>query len=148
AGVPGREDRVGAAVGDRADGAHERGVRLRAHGFARLLGHADRLLGDDERETAGVETGRPVERYLDPFGRRRERTCDNLLGCAVPAQRVDSDAGHDGLPGEAHRLDLAALVGTARRADAVGELRRAALRAGVDPRRLEGMRGPALVATG
>src|SRR5690349_15378097 len=49
---------------------------------------------------------------------------------------------------EAERLDLAALVRAAGRADAVRALRRPALRADIDARRLDRMRGAALVATG
>src|SRR3954452_13236430 len=49
---------------------------------------------------------------------------------------------------EAQRLDLAAPVGAAGRADAVRALRRPALRARVDARRLDRVRGAALVATG
>ena len=61
---------------------------------------------------------------------------------ASTATRVTSAYGTS----EAERLDLAALVGAAGRADAVRPLRRAALRAGVDARRLELVRRPALVA--
>src|SRR5207247_4439408 len=64
----------------------------------------------------------------------------------VTAQRVDRDAGQL-LAGEAERLDLAALVGATGRADAVRLLRRAALRAGREARRLDRVRGAALVAT-
>src|SRR5206468_5773391 len=49
---------------------------------------------------------------------------------------------------EAQRLDLAALVRAAGRADAVRALRRPTLGARVDARRLEGVRGAPLVATG
>ena len=100
-------------------------------------------------EPARVEAFGPVQGHLDAVRSRSERAGDDLLRRAIPAQRVDRDAGHF-VPSaaEAERLDLAALVGAAGRADAVRELRRAALRAGVDPRRLERMRRPALVATG
>src|SRR3954452_23838712 len=49
---------------------------------------------------------------------------------------------------EAERLAFAALVRAASRADAVCALRRSALRAHVDARRLDRVRGAALVATG
>src|SRR5215470_6391822 len=47
---------------------------------------------------------------------------------------------------EPERLDLTATIGAAGRADAVRALRRAALRASVDARRLERVLGTALVA--
>src|SRR3954447_9177465 len=49
---------------------------------------------------------------------------------------------------EPQRVDLAALVAAAGRADVVRPLGRAALRADVDARRLEGVRRAALVAPG
>src|SRR3954452_794073 len=49
---------------------------------------------------------------------------------------------------EPQRVDLAALVAAAGRADVVRPLRRAALRADVDARRLEGVRRATLVAPG
>ena len=136
------------AVGHRAHGRDERRVRLRAHGLGGLLGHLDRVRRVDELEPARVEPGRPVEDHVDAVGGRLERAGDDLVRGAVPAQRVDRDAGHGVYAGEAERLDLAALVGAAGRADAVGELRRVALRAGVHARRLDRVRRPALVAPG
>ena len=43
AGVPGRDDGVGLAVADGANGPDERRVRLAAHGLGRLVVHLDHL---------------------------------------------------------------------------------------------------------
>ena len=106
------------------------------------------VCGDDELEPARVEARGAVQ--------RRPR-CPSAAAASAPAT-ISSGARSPpsastatrvtALAGEAERLDLAALVGAAGRADAVSELRRAALRAGVHPRRLERVRRPALVAPG
>src|SRR5262249_58357215 len=72
---------------------------------------------------------------------------DDFVRGVVTAERVDRDARQ--LPaGEAERLDLAALVGAAGRADAVRLLGRTALRAGREARRPDRGRGAPLVAAG
>ena len=82
------------AVGDRAHGGDERGVRLGAHGLGRLLGHLDHVGRLDELEPAGVEAGRAEQHDVDPFGGGLERAGDDLDRGAVSAHRVDRDAGH------------------------------------------------------
>ena len=87
---------------------------------------------------------RTAPRRLPRAARRAHRR--RSLRSAVSAHRVDRDAGH-ALGREAERLDLTALVGAAGRADAVSELGRVALGAGVDPGRSRRMRRPARVST-
>ena len=138
------------AVGDRAHRRDEARVRLRAHRLGRLVGHLDHLGRLDERQPVRLEARRPVEDDVDPGGGGVERAEDHLAGRVVSTERVDRDAGHGASLRslEAERLDFAALVRAAGRADAVRALRRPALRAHVDARRLDGVRGAALVATG
>ena len=121
AGVPGRDDRVGVVLGDRAYRGHEARIRLCAHRFGGLLAHLDPVGRRDERQTARLEPGRPVERHVDPVLRGVERTEDHLLGGLVAAQCVDCDARQlEPLRRrEAQRLDLAALIRAAGRADAM-----------------------------
>ena len=73
---------------------------------------------------------------------------DHGLGTAVAAHRVDGDPDHARSlrSVNAERLDLAALVGAAGRADAVRALRLAAGRADVDLRRADRVRRTPLVA--
>ena len=61
AGVPGGDDGVGVAGRDRADRADERGVGLGANRLGGLLGHADHLCGDGEREAAACRGPRGRE---------------------------------------------------------------------------------------
>src|SRR5215467_5940432 len=68
-------------------------------------------------------------------------------GARSPPSASTATRGTGLLAGEAERLDLAALVRAAGRADAVRLLRRTALRAGREARRLDRVRGAALVAT-
>ncbi len=132
AGVPGGHDRVGVVLRDRAHRGDEARVRLRPHRLGRLVGHLDHLGRLDERQALRVETRRAVENDVDPAGGSVERAEDHLAGRVVATERVDRDAGHgrQALRSlEAERLDLAALVRAAGRADAVRALRRPALRA-------------------
>ena len=116
-----------------------------AHRLRGLVGHLDRLGRDDERQPLRVEAFGPEERHLDPVGGGVERAEDHLVGRVVSSKRVDCDAGHLRSV-ETERFDLAALVGAAGRADAMGALRRAALRARVDARSLDAVGRAALVA--
>ena len=96
-----------------------------------------------------VETGRAVEHRNDPVGGSLERSDDDLVRAAVAAHGVDGDPGRS--PREAgviERLDVAALVRLAVRADAVRPLRLAAGRADVHARRFDPVLGAALVAAG
>ena len=132
-------------VGDRADGRDEARVGLCPHRVGRLVGHLDRLGRDDERQALRVEPRGPEERHLDAIGGGVERAEDHLVGRVVSSKRVDCDASHlRGL--DAERFDLAALIGAAGRADAMGALRRPALRARVDARSLDAVGRAALVA--
>ena len=94
---------------------------------------------------------RPVQRHLDAVGGggQRAQQRPRAVRCRPRERRRRSAASRVSLRRvEAERLDLAALVGAAGRADAVRPLRRAALRAGVDPRRLDRVLCTALVAAG
>ena len=146
AGVAGRDRRVGRSVGHGANAGDEARVRLGPHRLGGLLGHLDHLGRLDERQAVRVEPGRAEERHVDPVRGSRERAEDHLIGRVVATECVDGDAGHGLRDVEAERFDFAALVGAAGRTDTVRPLRRAALRARVDARSLELVRGAALVA--
>ncbi len=146
AGVARGDRRVGPAVGDGANAGDEARIGLGAHGLGGLVRHLDHLGRLDERQAPRVETGRPEEGHVDSVGRGGERPEDHLAGRVVATESVDGDAGHGLRDVEAERFDFAALVGAARRADAVRALRRPALRARVDARSLELVRGTPLVA--
>ena len=146
AGVAGGDRRVGRAVGDCPDAGDQARVRLGTDRLGRLLGHLDHLGRLDQRQAVGVQPGRAEERHLDPVGGSRERAEDHLAGRIVATECVDGDAGHGLRDVEAERFDFAALVGAAGRADTVRALRRPALRARVDARSLELVRGAALIA--
>ncbi len=89
--VPGRDDGVGIAVTDRADGAHERGVRLEAHRLGRLVVHLDHLARDDVLETVRVEVGRAEDDGLDAVPRGDDGAGDDLLRGMVAPEGVHSD---------------------------------------------------------
>ena len=127
AGVAGRDDRVGLALGDGADGGDERALRLRADGLGRLLVHADHLGRRPELEALRVDAGVAEEDRLDPVAPGVECARDDLGGAAVAAHRVDRDPDRHALRSvEAERLDLAALVRAAgrRRRDAAASAAR------------------------
>ena len=79
-----------------------------------------------------------------------ERAGDDLVGAAIAAHGVDGDADRivKLRSRRSERLDLAAAVRLAGRADAVRPLRLVADRALVHARRLQAMRRPPLVAAG
>src|SRR5207244_8953833 len=89
-----------------------------------------------------------VEDGFDPLGGGLECAEHHLAGRVVSTERVDGDPGHwvTLRNVEAERLDFAALVGAAGRADAVRTLRRPALRARVDARSLDLVLSATLVA--
>ena len=89
--VPGRDDRIGIAVTDRADGAHERRVRLEAHHLGRLVVHLDHLARDDVLEAVRVEVGRAEDDGLDALGRGGDGACDDLLRGMVAPEGVHGD---------------------------------------------------------
>ena len=121
-------------------------ARTASAGFSSIAITVGRL---DELEPVRVEAGRAVEDRDDPVRGGLERAGDDLLRAAVAAHGVDGDADHRayGTRG-AERLDLAALVRLAGRADAVRPLRLAARRADVHARRLDPVLRAALVAAG
>ena len=129
-------------------GRDEARVRLGAHRLGGLLRHVDPVGCDDELQAVRVETGRPVERDVDPVCGCVECAEDHLARRPVTTQCVDRDARNHATGLEAERLDLAALVRAAGRADAMRPLGRAALRARVDARRLELVLRATLVAAG
>ncbi len=133
---------------DRAAGGDERAVRFRADGFRGLVVHRDHLLGGDVLEPACVERGRAVENRDDPVGGSCERAGDDLIRAAVAAHGVDGDSGGQLRMRGDQRLDLAALVRLAVRADAMRPLGLAAGRADVDARGFDPVLGTPLVATG
>ena len=92
--VPGRDGCVSLTVGNRANGAHERRVRLRANGVDGMVVHVDRLRGLDQGETVRVEARRPHQHRLDVVGRSVDGAADDLLGRMIPTQSVDCDANH------------------------------------------------------
>ena len=94
AGVPRRDDGVGAPLGDRDVRLHERRSRLPADGLGRLLVHLDHLVRLDELEPGGVDPGAAEEDDLDAVGGRLERACDDLVRRAVTTHRIHCDAGH------------------------------------------------------
>ncbi len=66
---------------------------LRANGLRRLLVHLDQLRRLDERETVGVEPGRPEQGHVDPVGGCVERAEDDGVRSPVAPHRIDCDAG-------------------------------------------------------
>src|SRR5213078_746823 len=100
------------------------------------------------REFAGIEACRAEDDRLDALGACGECALDHRLRPSVTPHRVDCDAGHVLRSLDAERLDLAALVRAAGRADAMRALRLAARRADVDLRRADRVRGTPLVAAG
>src|SRR5436190_15176286 len=91
AGVPCRDDRVGAALPDEPARDHERALGLRADSLGRLLVHRDLVGRLDELESGAVETARADEDRLERRGARLECTCDDLLRRSVAAHGVDRD---------------------------------------------------------
>ena len=143
--VPRGHDGVGLAGADGTARGDQARVRLRAHRVGRLLVHADLLGRLDELEALRVEVGGPEEDDVDAVARRLERARDHLAGPAVAAQGVDRYPRHYGAV-RRQRLDVAAPVRLAVRADVMRPLRPVADRALVHARRLQAMRRPALVA--
>ena len=96
--------------------------------------------------------GRAEEHRLDRVRCSLRRAGDDLLGGVIAAQGVDRDARSSRLcrlrSGRPERPDLAPAIRLARRADAVRLLRRAAVLAGRDARRVDPVLGAALVAAG
>ena len=90
-GVPRRDDRIRLSVADRADGAHERRVRLPPHGLGGLLAHADHLGAGDELEALVIEAGGPEEHGRKRLGRGGNGTGHDLVRCVVAAEGVDRD---------------------------------------------------------
>ena len=151
AGVPGRDDRVGAALGDGDVRGDERRVGLAPHRLGRLLVHLDQLRRLDEREPVRVEAGRAEERRRrSPSAAASSAPATISPGARSPPRASTATrAKASGLRSRsAERLDLAALVRVARRADAVRPLGLMAGRADVDARRLDAVLRAALVATG
>ena len=145
AGVPGGHHRVGGAVGDGADGADEEEsgfARTASAGLSAIPITVDVTTSSRPpvSSPSGPYSTTSIPRRPPPAPRRRSRR-----GPCLRLARRRRLASRLGAP-EAERLDLAALVRPAGRADAVGQLRRGALRAGVHARCLELMRRPALVA--
>ena len=96
-----------------------------------------------------VEAGRAEEHGVDPVGGGLERARDDLVRARGRRPSRRPRRGPSGYGARrAERLDLAALVRLARRADAVRPLRLMAGRADVDARRLDAVLRAALVAAG
>ena len=120
--VAGRHDRVGPAVGDcrapRATSVESGFARTASAGFSAI---SITSVASTSGSPCVSRPGGPIEDDVDPLGSGVERAEDHLAGRVVSTERVDRDAGHAGTLGslEAERLDLAALVGAAGRADAV-----------------------------
>ena len=148
AGVAGREDGVRPSLGDRDVGGDERGVRLRAHGVCRLLVHLDHVGRLDELETVRFEPGGAEEHELDPLGGGVQRARDDLVRRPVASHRIDRDRGPRLRSRGAERLDLAAAVRLAGRADVMRPLGLMAGRADVDARRVDAVLRAPLVAAG
>ena len=73
------------------DGAHERGVRLAAHGLGGLVVHLDHLARDDVLEAVRVELGRAEDDGLDAVRRGGDGACDDLLRGMVAPEGVHGD---------------------------------------------------------
>ena len=128
-------------------GRDEARVGLRAHRVGRLVGHLDRLGRASTSGSPCVSSpAGPKSDDLDPVARRRRarRAITSPGALSPPSASTATRATLRSV--EAERLDLAALVGAAGRADAMRPLRRAALRARVDARRLDACVRAALVA--
>ena len=107
----------------RTDG-DERAVRLRADGLGGLLVHLDHVGRLEQLEPVRLESGRPKSTGTIASVRRLEGTGNDLGRAAIAAHRVDRDADHRGYGRvDAERLDVAALVRAAGRADVVRALR-------------------------
>ena len=125
AGVPGGDHGVRTSLADRAARRRRASCpasRARRRTACRPSRRAGWL---DELEPAACRGRRGPNRMGTTSSRGGlERAGDDLVGRTVAAEGVDGDADHGGLRGlEAERLDLAALVRPAGRADAVRPLR-------------------------
>ena len=150
AGVAGRHDCVCPALRDRAAGRRRASCpALRAR--PRPASRPSRSLARRRRARARGRPGRQARRGPGtiPSAAASSAPGDDLAGPAVAAHRVDGNRdGHVGLEAGAERLDVAALVRLAVRADAMRPLRLPAGRADVHARRLDAVLGAALVAAG
>ena len=136
-----------------AHGADERRVGLGPHGLGRLVVHRHDTVGDDVLEARRVEIRRAEQDRLDlgrdaPRARRRRPPRARGRRRARRRPREPAQASRFLGRGCAQRLDVAAAVRLARRAHAVRLLRRPAVRAGADARRLDAVLGATLVAPG
>ena len=139
---------------DGAAGEEERALALLAHRVGRLLVHGDDLLGMDDLEAARERlehVARAVEDGDDVGGRGLERAGDDLLRRPIAAHGVDGDADRRHPvtnlgSGRAQRLDLAAPIRAAGRADVVRPLRLMALLALDERGNRHLVRRPPLVA--
>ncbi len=97
AGVPGGDDRVGllrSATARTALTSEESGLaRTASLGFSAM---PITWVGDGERQARRCRgPSGPWSSDVDAGRGRGEGARDDLLRCAIPAQRVDGDAGHD-----------------------------------------------------
>ena len=133
AGVTRRDDGVGGALAHGAAGERRASSPLLAYGLGGLLVHGHDLLGVDDRE-AGRERLEHVEWPVQDGVDRLEAAASApaTISSGARSPPIASTATADGLAYGAvgpERLDLAALVGSAGRADVVRPLRLVALRA-------------------
>ncbi len=93
-GVPGRDDRVGGALRNRAHRRDERAVRLRADGLGRLLVHLDHPGRLTQLQAVRLDPGSAEEDGLDRVASRLQGPCHDLGRAAIAAHRIDRDADH------------------------------------------------------
>ena len=145
-----------AALRGGATGREERAVPLVAGGVGRLLVHSDdlRRIHDLEIRRERLEqVPRPEQHRLDLVRQRLARARDDLVRRVISAHRIDGDSDtHASLAwfrlgrGRLERLDLAAPIGSAGRADVMRALGLVAMRALDERLRPELVLGATLVA--
>jgi hypothetical protein len=113
-----------------------------------MVVHPDRLGRLDDRQPLRIEPDRADEDGLEVSARRSDGAGDDLVRSAIASQGVDGDANHAGRLRrvETERLDVAAAVRLAGRADAVRLLRLLAGGAHLEVRDGDPMLRAALVA--